>query len=359
MRIVQLIDSLEPGGAEKMAVTIANELANNIEFSGIVTTRKLGKLHKFIAKNVEYFHVNKKCTFDIRAIQKFRRYLKKNKVQLVHVHGTSALFAVLTKCIYPKVKIIWHDHNGNRDKIGFKNLLYKLLSLFFAAIIVVNEVQLNFIKKYFLAKKVVLLPNFISFENSDLLQTKLHGEDHKRIVMLANLREPKNHILMFKAFLASKIYEENWSLHLIGKDNKDEYSQLLKEFIAINKLENSIFIYGSCFDVDAILNQASVGVLTSTHEGFPVSLLEYGKHKLGVIASNVGFCPKLIENDFSGYIFENNNALDLELKIKNITQDTSKRALFSSNLHQHIKNNFSSEVIVNHLLNLYSENIEK
>ena len=44
MRILQIIDSLEAGGAERMAVNYANALAITIEFSGLVATRKEGPL---------------------------------------------------------------------------------------------------------------------------------------------------------------------------------------------------------------------------------------------------------------------------------------------------------------------------
>ena len=44
IRVIQLIDSLEPGGAERMAVTIANGLLEEVGFSGLVTTRLEGGL---------------------------------------------------------------------------------------------------------------------------------------------------------------------------------------------------------------------------------------------------------------------------------------------------------------------------
>lgn len=44
MRIIQLIDSLEAGGAERMAVNFANGLASKADFSGLVCTRKEGLL---------------------------------------------------------------------------------------------------------------------------------------------------------------------------------------------------------------------------------------------------------------------------------------------------------------------------
>ena len=54
MRIIQIIDSLDIGGAEKMAVNYANSLAKNIEFSGLIATRKEGELITKIQDGVSY-----------------------------------------------------------------------------------------------------------------------------------------------------------------------------------------------------------------------------------------------------------------------------------------------------------------
>ena len=56
MRIIQIIDSLEVGGAEKMAINYANALAQRIEFSGLIATRKEGDLKSQINENVDYFY---------------------------------------------------------------------------------------------------------------------------------------------------------------------------------------------------------------------------------------------------------------------------------------------------------------
>ena len=76
MRIVQLIDSLEAGGAERMAVNYANALANEIEFSGLVATRKEGLLLEKIKNKKAYLFLNKKGAIDINSIFKFRKYLE-------------------------------------------------------------------------------------------------------------------------------------------------------------------------------------------------------------------------------------------------------------------------------------------
>ena len=103
------------------------------------------------------------------------------------------------------------------------------------------------------------------------------------LFVLANLKNPKNHFAILTAFKEIKLDDLGWTLHLVGKDYNDDYSILLKDFIRENNLENSIFIYGSKNDVQHILAQATIGILASTAEGFPVTLLEYGLAKLPVV----------------------------------------------------------------------------
>ena len=99
MRIIQIIDSLEAGGAERMAVSYANALAEKIEFSGLVATRKEGPLLNQIDQNASYLFLNKKGTMDFAAIFRLRKYVKKNKIAIVHAHATSFFTAVLLKLI--------------------------------------------------------------------------------------------------------------------------------------------------------------------------------------------------------------------------------------------------------------------
>ncbi len=115
MRIIQLIDSLEAGGAERMAVNYANSLVDKIEFSGLVATRKEGALLKEINPKVAYFFLNRKKKVDLQALLKLKRFVKFHKVTHIHAHSSSFFLAFLLKAILPSLKIIWHDHYGNNE----------------------------------------------------------------------------------------------------------------------------------------------------------------------------------------------------------------------------------------------------
>ena len=199
MRVLQIIDSLEIGGAEKMAVNYANALAARIDFSGLVATRAEGNLKSHLDASVGYLFLNKKATIDFGAIFRLKKYCKKHKIEFLHPHSSSYFTALLLKFVYPKIKIIWHDHNGLSEFISSqKSIVLKIASFFFKGIIVVNYKLKAWAEKELNCKKVIYLPNFTAIDSVVIAETFLKGTAGKRILCLANLRDQKNHFFLLE-----------------------------------------------------------------------------------------------------------------------------------------------------------------
>ena len=355
MRILQIIDSLEAGGAERMAVNYANALADEIDFSGLVATRKEGILWNQLNQKVSYLFLNKKRTIDVKAIFKLKNYVIQNKVSVVHAHGTSFFTAILLKFTYPKIKIIWHEHYGARvNESRIDNFMLLFSSIFFSSVFVVNPQLEVWVKKNLLVKRVYYIPNFAILDENQSKMTFLNGDDYKRIVCLANLKKPKNHISLLLAFKEMKLQDLGWSIHLIGKDYNDSYSDELKVFINVNNLQNTVFIHGSQNDIQHILSQATIGILSSTDEGFPVSLLEYGLAKLPVVSTNVGYCSEIIKDNFTGLLFNPLDNLQLQEQLQKIILNKKLRDSFRLNLHELVLETYSREKGMQLLLSKYS-----
>ena len=357
MRIVQLIDSLASGGAERMAVNYANALSKKIEFSGLIATRKEGRLKEQIHSGVDYIFLQKKRKLDFLAVFKLRKYLIKNRIEVIHAHSSSFFIAVIVKLTLPKIKIIWHNHYGKRANESFKeNKVLIFLSVFFSSILVVNLQLKDWSKKNMKCKNIIFIPNFASEHNISESLTTLKGVNNKRIVFLANLKDPKNHILILKVFLDLKLKEQNWSLHLIGKDYFDSYSDVLKDFIASNSLAEHIFLYGEQNDIKHILSQCSIGVLSSTEEGFPVTLLEYGLQGLAVVSTNKGYCPFVIKNEISGLLFNPFSINETSEQMLRMIENASLREKMGINLALFVLDKYSEDVIIKKLISVYQLN---
>jgi len=347
MRILQIIDSLEAGGAERMAVNYANALANKIEFSGLVVTRKEGPLLNQINSKISYLFLNKKSALDIQSVLKLRTFVIENKVEIVHAHSTSFFLAFLLKLTFPKIKLIWHDHYGDSEFLSQRpSLSLKRILPFFNGIIAVNQQLKIWAEQKIHFKNVIYLPNFPSEENQVSEQTILEGIPGKRIVSLANLRLQKDHFLLLEVAKKVKISHPEWTFHLVGKDFEDEYSKKIKTLILEFNLENSVFIYGSRNDIKNILNQSTIGVLTSQSEGLPVALLEYGWYKKPIVVTNVGEIPLLMVDRVNGFIVEAGSAsLFYNSLIQLIEKDTLKED-FGKALQKTISYNYSEHIVI-------------
>ncbi len=352
MRIVQIIDSLETGGAEKMAVNYANALATKIEFSGLVATRAEGDLKHQLHKEVFYLFLNRKMIIDFRAVFRLRRYCKLNKIDYLQPHSSSYFIAILVKIVYPKVRIIWHDHNGLSEFISNqKSFILKIASHFFKGIIVVNYKLKEWAQRELHCKQVVYLPNFTNNNDNVPAKTILDGEKGKRILCVANLRDQKNHFLLLEVAELLKKTKPAWTFHLVGKDFEDDYSMQLLRVIKNKRLAHFISIYGSQNDITNIINQSDIAILTSKSEGLPVALIEYGLMKKPVVVTNVGEIPLIIKDGVNGFMVDVNDSHNFYHKLIQLIENDELRANFGNNLYQTVIENHSESGVVTKYLN--------
>ncbi|APY00717.1 glycosyltransferase family 4 protein [Lacinutrix venerupis] len=354
MRVLQLIDSLHPGGAERVAVNIANALVSKIEASYLCATREEGLLKESINPQVNYLFLNKTKTIDAKAIKTLSAFVKQNKIDLIHAHSTSFFLATVTKILNNKVKIVWHDHYGQSEFLEARSFkMLKICSRYFSQIYSVNETLENWAKHKLNCKKVSYISNFAVDIEFDKI-TRLNGLAGKRIIHLANLREQKDHFTLFTAFAeVVKKYPE-WTLHCVGKDFNDDYSKAIQKSVKQLQLGKSVFIYGSKIDVSNILSQCEIAVLSSQSEGLPMALLEYGLAALPTIATQVGNCNLVIKNETLGQLIKPKMPNILANALMYYIENSEKSKIIGEQLKKHVEAHFSSHAISKLLINDYN-----
>ncbi len=353
MRVLQLVDSLELGGTERIAVNIANALSSRIERSFLCATRKEGILRESVKPQVGYLFLAKERVIDFKALITLKRFVKKHNINFVHAHSSSFFIAALLKLMYPRIKIIWHDHYGNSEFLNQRKakVLIRLSSLF-NHVLCVNERLKNWGKERLKCKHVDYIPNFaIPSKNTPI--TTLEGKEGKRIIHLANLRSQKDHETLLRAFSEVVKDYNDWTLHCVGKDFNDAYSYSIKALVNTLKLNNNVFFYGGRPDVTYVLNQADIAILSSKSEGLPVALLEYGFAKLPTVVTNVGDCAKVISNENEGLIIEKQDHMALKSTIVKIIKSPELRLSLGSNLFNKVNTSFSEEATIKKIINIY------
>ena len=350
--VIQIIDSLSVGGAEMMAVNIANGLSERKINSHLCVTRGEGLLKDKIDKEVSYLYLEKKWSLDVKAVIRLKKYILKNNISVVHVHSTSVFFCFFLKLFGLKSAIlIWHNHTGANTKLvnGKKFKVLKKILNSYKYIINVSSDLNTWCELYLQFKNTQLLSNFPISNNQKITRLKL--ETSNKIIILAALRKEKDHLNLFKAFKTIQQNHKNWTLHIVGKTYDDFTFNTLKKYLLEHNIEKKVFFYNTILDTSYVLSQADIAVLSSNSEGLPVSLLEYGLAGLPVVVTDVGECKKVV-GDF-GFVVPKENSETLANAILNYVEDEKIRELKAKQFQKHIFENYSEDAYFSKLLNLY------
>ncbi len=349
MRVLQLIDSLNPGGAERMAVNIANSLYEVGVQSHLCATREEGSLKSKLDKKVKYLFIHRTQTLDFSAFLKLYNYIKKNKITHLHAHGTSFLFATLLKMASPSLTLIWHEHKGERIYTKIINSLpLYFCSFFFSAVITVNQALEKWVRTNLSVNQVFFLSNFVPNFRPEKISA-----DNKKIVCLANLRQPKNHALLLKAFKSVHLKHPEWHLQLLGGCYGDLYHKNLQGIVATEQLEGAVTFAGNNKTVAQELSSSGIGVLSSDNEGLPMALLEYGAAGLPVVCTDVGQCSEVVNN--YGKIVPPQNAEALAKALLFYIENEENRIADGLAFSAHISKNYAEAAVIPKLLIIYKE----
>ncbi len=356
LKILQIVDSLNSGGTERMSINIFNMLNEKGITNKLFVTRRTGLLEESLVNKNNYVIFNKKHFLDLITFFKVYRSIRLFNPNIIHAHQTSIYWAIFFKFFLFRrdIKIIWHNHYGNSENLPLLNKILLIgISNIFNSTISVNLKLKEWAVSTLKSKNNYYLPNFASLNTKIKKTTFLKGKNNARIICLANLRPEKDHINLLKAFKKVQKTYPDWTLHLIGLDLKDSYSAKIKSFIAENKLVNTVFLYGARQDIAFILKQSTIGVLASKSEGLPVALLEYGLAKLPVVVTNVGDCVNVVTNEISGLVVAPNSDKQLAEAILKLIDEPNLSKIFGEELFKTVTSKFSKEKYISKLIKIY------
>jgi glycosyltransferase involved in cell wall biosynthesis len=355
MRVLQLIDSLQAGGAERMAVNYANALVPHIEKSYLCATRQEGPLLKVVNSQVGYLFLNRKKTIDRRAFLKLKRFIKNNEIGIIHAHGSSFFIAALQKMLSPRVVLVWHDHYGNELK-GRRSFVLRLCSGIFDCIFSVNVDLKRWAETTLRHKRVYYIKNFIvPQERNTAYENTFQGVVGKRIVCVANLRPVKNHGLLLDAFAKVLAEEPEATLHLFGSQFNDIYAQSILQIIKADVPK--VYYHGTHPTITEILPYFDLGVLSSDSEGLPLALLEYGQAALPVVVTNVGQCKEVLSGH--GHSVEAGDGKGLAKAMGAYLKNPSQAEKSGRAFQRHILDNYGGDAILSRVLKIYEQTSQR
>lgn len=125
-----------------------------------------------------------------------------------------------------------------------------------------------------------------------------------RVGILGTLEENKGQMLALEALALALATGGVFQLFIAGAEDDRRYSSQLRTFVADNKLEDNVFFLGKIESIESFFESIDVLVVCSYDEVFPTVILEAMREKKLVVATRVGGIPEIIENGFTGLLYE-------------------------------------------------------
>jgi glycosyltransferase involved in cell wall biosynthesis len=350
--ILHFIHNLGRGGAEVMMVKVIKELK---EYNNIVVTLspqnhfdnelECDKLICLNARSILFFPV---------AVLKLRKIIRQYKVDVVHTH----LFwpTIIARLGTPsRIPLVTTIHAFIATSIEYKKSYVRILDkiTYYLRKNIIITVAKGATKEYFSFLK---LKPYKAFSLYTFVDTRQFNDSHAmpssnvngnfRLISVGALRVQKNHKFLLEAF--KKLADQNFELDIYGEGPLDKE---LQHSIDTHGLK--VNLKGEVNNIAQLINQYDVFVMSSTFEGFSLSVLEAMAMKMPLLLSDIKSFREQCA-DTASY-FELDNVNDFVTKIKGMAADKSKLRLSGICAKERALNNFTIDKHMDGLRKIYKE----
>lgn len=345
MKIGIFVPSLNAGGAERTAVSLANWIAENSENNVYLINLGINDNCYSISGKVNLYNkpiTKKNILSKCKTIIDLIKYLKKIKLDVsFEMLFTPMKYILLNKIVNRKMVIIGSERNNPKER--YKTIKYKILYKLCPILCNGYIFQTNFIKKMFSKKiqqKSIIIPNAIS--NPDAYRIVHTNSKDKIIVSVGRLAYQKGYDNLIKAFKILNGKYPDYKLVIYGDD--DERNKL-EDLVNELNLKDKVFLPGKLSNVMEKVSEADIFVMSSRYEGFPNALLEAMAIGMPCISTNCVAGPSdIIINNYNGILVEVDNIKQLSEKIIYLIEHPQIKKRLGEQAKK-IVNNFSTDII--------------
>lgn len=303
MNILHLVDTLEIGGAERVVVHLAKELAQRGHGVAVACVYAAGPLAQPLRNaGIRVWAFNKPEGLHPPTLWRLAQVVRECHADVIHTHNPQVHHYGVAAGKLAGTRVIVNTLHGtnNFDHCGRAALvLYGTAALGSGAIAAVSNASLRFFKKvpYLPNRKLTVVYNGIPLKQ--FLEIPSPSEGPVTFGIVGRLVPIKDHQTALKAFAAVVRERPECRLEIAGDGPLRE---ALAALMAQLGLDRHVHFHGAVTDIAEFLNRTQVFVMSSLSEGMPMSLLEAMAAGRPVVATAVGGIPEVVEGSGCGWL---------------------------------------------------------
>lgn len=357
-QVLHIIESLEFGGAEKVVVHLANAMADDFKVSLCLTKRE-GELLSQIKPSILVNSLNAGEGNNLSSIIKLVEIISSNKIDIVHIHNWGVFVESVIAARIAGCSKIFHTVHGPyiqypvSRKFKIKKFIRHTVEKTLSKLITRHISVSNDIKKY-MVKDIGINENKIITIHNGIRALRSESKAHKhegsctRFVIVGRVAKIKNHALLLRS-LKIVLEQVDASLTIVG--DGPELNNIRNLARTLN-IEDDVEFLGFRDDVNSLLNEMDILVVSSEYEGISIAILEAMSLGLPVIATCVGGNPETIIHNKTGILVEQNEHSLSEAMIK-LAMDPKLRNHLGRRANQLFFEHFSEQKVIDSIVELY------
>ncbi len=333
MKVLQIIDRLEAGGAERVFLDMTRLLLDNKVKVDTLTISAKGVLYGAIDQRATIFFLDRKNKFSILKMIECATICANYDIVHVHMRHTYTYVRLAQIVTRKKFIIIFHDHSS----IDQVSLIFKLFLKPKYYIGVCNKATI-LADKYIGIKK----DNIFLLRNTIIPIIEKDSIKQYRWLMVSNIRQVKN--IEFAIDFATR---HNAQLTIFGNFSDVNYKKVINE-----KIRNhvNVEIVENVYDIQSYIDSYTFAIHTSFSETGPLVLLEYLSHGIPFLAYNVGEVANVLEDKLPDFFVNTFDFEDWDRKLFAINKNKKDKDLISIFLEY-----FGPEKYINKCLAIYQK----
>jgi glycosyltransferase involved in cell wall biosynthesis len=361
LAILHMMESSDPGGAERMLLSLLERL-DPASYRSIVVTWREGWLNEQVRRlGVPVTALPLGRRLDPAWLVRCVRLMREWGIGLVHAHEfTMNVYACLLSRLTGVPAVTTVHGKGYYGERAHRRLAYRFVARASFRMVAVSRD----IRRY-LADDLGVRPDALETIYNGIAAAAVPEGEGRRlrrelglapgqpvIGTVGNLFPVKGHTYLLQAMAGLAPRHPDLVLLLVGRPLLRQ--QLEAEARALGVAGRVRFL-GFRDDVQALLDAMDVFVLPSLSEGLSLSLLEAMAAGLPVVATAVGGNPELVREGETGYLVPPRDPAALASAIGRLLVDRASAQAFGAAGRRRVLEEFSAERMVERYEALYAE----
>lgn len=344
------------GGTENVILQLCEIM--NKEYNIIVCSNGGINVEKLYAMKIKHYTIldieNKDPRTIIDTFKQLKKIIKYEKIDIIHTHHRMASFyTALLKKIY-NFKFFATVHNTFLDKKLLTKYAYEGANI----IAVGNKVKKNLCEFYNINPiKVTVIRNAVKPFSGEIKKDenidRYKSEGYFLVGNIGRLSEQKGMKYFIECIPIVLNKFKRVKFFIVGEgEEKEELIDIVSKY----GLEKNVVFLGYRNDIQNIMSQLDLIVLSSLWEGLPLTPIEaFSVHKT-VVATAVDGTVEIVENNKNGITVESKNSNLLGEAINKLLEDTQLRMKYEKNAFKTYKEKFSFESLAENYKKFYTIN---